>query len=61
MEAEVGIEPTNGAFAEPCLTTWLLRHSKSGHFKEAWCGGASMFAGIWTNTCQQGFWSVAVL
>ena len=27
MEAEVGIEPTNEAFAEPCLTTWLLRRS----------------------------------
>ena len=26
MEAEVGIEPTNAAFAEPCLTTWLPRH-----------------------------------
>ncbi len=26
MEAEVGIEPTHKAFAEPCLTTWLLRH-----------------------------------
>jgi hypothetical protein len=26
MEAETGIEPVNGAFAEPCLTTWLLRH-----------------------------------
>jgi hypothetical protein len=25
MEAEVGIEPTNEAFAEPCLTTWLPR------------------------------------
>lgn len=25
MEAEVGIEPTHRAFAEPCLTTWLLR------------------------------------
>lgn len=25
MEAEVGIEPTDEAFAEPCLTTWLLR------------------------------------
>jgi hypothetical protein len=25
MEARVGIEPTNGAFAEPCLTTWLPR------------------------------------
>ncbi len=26
MEARVGIEPTNGAFAEPSLTTWLPRH-----------------------------------
>lgn len=26
LEAKVGIEPTNAAFAEPCLTTWLLRH-----------------------------------
>lgn len=25
MEAEVGIEPTNGGFANLCLTTWLLR------------------------------------
>ena len=25
LEAEVGIEPTHTAFAEPCLTTWLLR------------------------------------
>ena len=24
-EARVGIEPTNTAFAEPCLTTWLPR------------------------------------
>jgi hypothetical protein len=28
MEAEVGIEPTHTAFAEPCLTTWLLRRPK---------------------------------
>ena len=28
MEAEVGIEPTDEAFAEPCLTTWLPRHPK---------------------------------
>src|SRR5213078_2004862 len=27
LEARVGIEPTNAAFAEPCLTTWLPRHS----------------------------------
>jgi hypothetical protein len=27
LEAEVGIEPTNEAFAEPCLTTWLPRRS----------------------------------
>jgi hypothetical protein len=25
LEAGVGIEPTNAAFAEPCLTTWLPR------------------------------------
>ena len=25
LEARVGIEPTNEAFAEPCLTTWLPR------------------------------------
>src|ERR1700722_19511975 len=29
MEARVGIEPTNAAFAEPCLTTWLPRHRDS--------------------------------
>ena len=28
-EAETGIEPVNGAFAEPCLTTWLLRRSQA--------------------------------
>lgn len=27
-EARVGIEPTNTAFAEPCLTTWLPRRKK---------------------------------
>ena len=25
LEARVGIEPTDEAFAEPCLTTWLPR------------------------------------
>jgi hypothetical protein len=29
LEAEVGIEPTHTAFAEPCLTTWLLRRLKT--------------------------------
>ena len=29
LEAEVGIEPTHRAFAEPCLTTWLLRRKKA--------------------------------
>ena len=28
LEARVGIEPTDEAFAEPCLTTWLPRHLK---------------------------------
>jgi hypothetical protein len=28
MEARVGIEPTDEAFAEPCLTTWLPRHQR---------------------------------
>ncbi len=35
LEARVGIEPTNEAFAEPCLTTWLPRHRqqrKLNHF-----------------------------
>jgi hypothetical protein len=27
LEARVGIEPTNAAFAEPCLTTWLPRRA----------------------------------
>ena len=31
MEAGVGIEPTNAAFAEPCLTTWLPRHPLSAY------------------------------
>ena len=30
LEAKVGIEPTDGAFAEPCLTTWLLRPRSAG-------------------------------
>lgn len=36
MEAEVGIEPTNGAFAEPSLTTWLLRRKFSSKKSEEW-------------------------
>ncbi len=28
MEARAGIEPTNGAFAELCLTGWLPRRKK---------------------------------
>jgi hypothetical protein len=31
LEAEVGIEPTNEAFAEPCLTTWLPRRSNENN------------------------------
>jgi hypothetical protein len=30
LEARVGIEPTNAAFAEPCLTTWLPRPNQGG-------------------------------
>jgi hypothetical protein len=26
LEAAIGIEPMNKAFAELCLTTWLRRH-----------------------------------
>ena len=29
MEARVGIEPTDEAFAEPCLTTWLPRRERN--------------------------------
>src|SRR5262245_36602173 len=29
-EAPVGIEPTNGGFADLCLTTWLRRRSGEG-------------------------------
>jgi hypothetical protein len=30
MEAEAGIEPANGSFADFCLTTWLLRRLRGG-------------------------------
>ena len=30
MEAAIGIEPMNKAFAELCLTTWLRRHVDFG-------------------------------
>ena len=30
MEAAIGIEPMNKAFAELCLTTWLRRHFDCG-------------------------------
>ena len=32
LEARVGIEPTNTAFAEPCLTTWLPRQPDAARF-----------------------------
>jgi hypothetical protein len=35
LEAEVGIEPTHKGFADPCLTTWLLRHHKGRSLVEA--------------------------
>jgi hypothetical protein len=41
LEARVGIEPTNAAFAEPCLTTWLPR-PRSGK-DEATRAGAQVF------------------
>ena len=34
LEARVGIEPTNAAFAEPCLTTWLPRHRNHQDFNQ---------------------------
>ena len=46
LEAEVGIEPTDGAFAEPCLTTWLLRRSNQADFREASSKGASFVHGF---------------
>lgn len=30
MEAEAGIEPANGSFADFCLTTWRLRRERMG-------------------------------
>lgn len=31
MEARAGIEPTNGAFAELCLTGWLPRRAQRSY------------------------------
>jgi hypothetical protein len=36
LEAEIGIEPMNEAFAEPCLTTWLLRRERA-HKLNSFC------------------------
>jgi hypothetical protein len=33
LKATVGIEPTNKAFAEPCLTTWLRRQERAKGFE----------------------------
>src|SRR5438874_10805732 len=43
MEARVGIEPTNAAFAEPCLTTWLHRRC-STHNSQLVAAGKRNFA-----------------
>lgn len=43
MEARVGIEPTNGAFAEPCLTTWLPRPGVRPHLLHAERGEQAHF------------------
>ncbi len=33
LEAAIGIEPMNKAFAELCLTTWLRRHAETAKAK----------------------------
>ncbi len=43
LEARVGIEPTNAAFAEPCLTTWLPRRLAPA-FRLAQSNCPSLFA-----------------
>jgi hypothetical protein len=44
-EAEVGIEPTHKGFADPCLTTWLLRHDEGRSLVEAGSGASGSFRG----------------
>ena len=43
LEARVGIEPTHKAFAEPCLTTWLPRHSAALRTLNQFAGHASLY------------------
>ena len=38
VEAEAGIEPANGSFADFCLTTWLLRRLRGAETRAG--GGA---------------------
>jgi hypothetical protein len=45
LEAEVGIEPTHKGFADPCLTTWLLRHDKARSLVEAASRASGSFRG----------------
>ena len=33
QEAQTGFEPVNQGVADPCLTTWLLRHDDTKSYK----------------------------